>query len=83
LSPGLLRVVLVRGPLRPVAGLEVVSWLVKRVLGTIVRDSSPGPYGFDHLSGFSVLDCFGFVFVVVSWEWGADDGVQYAWGEAV
>jgi hypothetical protein len=41
----------------------------------VVWDSSPGPYGFDHLSGFSVLDRFGFVFVVVSWEWGANNCV--------
>jgi hypothetical protein len=73
LSPGLLWVILVRWTLRPVAGLEVVSWLVKFVLGATVWDSPPGPYGFNHLSGFSVLDHFSFVLVVVSWEWGADD----------
>jgi hypothetical protein len=75
LSPRLLWVILVRGLLRPVAGLKIVLWLVKQVLGAIVWDSSPGPYGLNHLSGLSVLDCFSFVLVVVRQEWGTDDSV--------
>jgi len=67
----LLQVILVGWSLYPVAGLEIVLWLVERVLRTVIWDSPPGSDGFDHLSGFGVLNCLGFVFVVVSQEWGS------------
>jgi hypothetical protein len=55
--------------------LEIVSWLVEQVLGAIVWDSSSGPHGFNHLLGFSVLNRLSFVFVVVGWEWGTNNGI--------
>jgi hypothetical protein len=59
----------------PIAALKVVSRLVEQVLGPIVWDSSSGPYGFDHLPSFSMLDGFSLIVVVVDREWGADNHV--------
>ena len=71
---------MVRGALGPVAWLEVVLWLVERVLWMAVRDSSSSSYSLDHLSGFSELNCFGFILVVICWERGVDDYVEDTWG---
>jgi hypothetical protein len=74
LPRGLLGVLLV-GALVPIVWLEVVSWLVERILGAVVWDSSSGPYSFDHLLGFGVLYGFGLVLVVILGEWGSNDRV--------
>src|SRR5580693_5203332 len=71
------------GSLVPVTWLEVIPRLVKRILGSIVWDSSSGPYGLDHLSGFGMLYGFGFVLVVILREWEHNDCVQDTRGEAV
>jgi hypothetical protein len=65
--------VLLIGALVPATWLEVVSWLVERVLKAVIWDPSSGSYGFDHLSSLSVLYSFGLVLVVVFREWGSDD----------
>jgi hypothetical protein len=59
----------------PVARLEGVPWLVKRILRAVVRDSSSGSYGFNHLSGLCVLYGFGLVLIVVFRKWRGDDCV--------
>jgi hypothetical protein len=74
LPRGLLRVLLVEA-LVPVAWLEVVPWLVKRILRVVVWDPSSGSYGFDHLSSLGVLYGFGLVLVVVLREWRGNDCV--------
>jgi hypothetical protein len=70
----LLGVLLVES-LIPVTRLEIIPWLIERILGAIVWDSLSGPYGFDHLLSFSMLYGFGFVFIVILGEWGSDDCV--------
>jgi hypothetical protein len=82
LSHGLLRVWLV-GALVPVALLRAASELLERVLWAVIRDSSSSSYRFDHLSGLSVLDCFGFVLLVGLWKRRGDDRIQNARGETI
>ena len=70
LSRGLLRVLLVRA-LIPATLLHAASELLERILWAVIWDSSSGPYCFDHLSRFGVLNGFGLVLLVSFWErWG-------------
>jgi hypothetical protein len=71
------------GTLVPTALWEVAPELLKGVLRVVIRDSSSGPYGFDHLSGLGVLDGFGFVLLVGFWEWWGDNCIQDARCETV
>jgi hypothetical protein len=75
--------VLLYGALVPVAWLHAAPELLEWVLRAVVRDSSPRPYCFDHLSGFGVLNSFGLVLLVGFWERWGDDCVQNAGCEAV
>jgi hypothetical protein len=63
------------GTLVPVALLHATSELLEGVLWAVVWDSSPGPYRFNHLSGFSVLDSLCFVLLIGLREWWGDDCV--------
>jgi hypothetical protein len=63
--------------------LEIVTRLVERVLRAVIWNAPPGPDGFNHLTGFHLLNGFGLVFIVGGWEWVSDDFVQYTGGEAI
>ena len=77
---GLLGVV---GALIPVALLCAASELLEGVLRAIIRDSSSGPYCFDHLSGLGVLNGFGLVLLIGFWERWGNDYIQNTGCEAV
>jgi hypothetical protein len=55
--------------------LEGVSLLVECVLWLIVGDALSGSYSLNHLARLGILYGFGFVLVIVFWEWEGDDGV--------
>jgi hypothetical protein len=80
LSWGLLGVV---RTLAPVALLCPTSELLEGVLRSVIWDSPSGPYSFDHLSGFRVLNGFGLVLLVGFWKRWGDDRVQNARCEAI